>query len=439
MDAWSRCINALQTHYPSEEIHTWIRPLQAQPHSTATELVLLAPNAFIFEHVSARYLPRITTLFQQIAGSKGVVRLELAPPVSLPPSAAASLLESAPVFAGHNLLPGYTLSNFIVGQNNQMGLTAILQVSRQPGARSHNPLLLYGATGLGKTHLMSALGHRLQESGTNQRVLYLRADELLIQLQRALQMQVLDHLQQHLQPVDVLLLDDVQFLARQPAIQDAFAYTFTRWLDQGKQLIVSCDRYPHEMNGLEARLQSRLISGLSVPIEAPDFATRVAIVHAKARARGESFSHDVARLIAQRVQANIRELEGALNTLLARAQYRQQPLTLSLAQDVLRDLFHSRKSTPSMESVQHTVADYYGLTLHELLSKSRARALARPRQIAMALCKELTDHSLPLIGDAFAGRDHSTVMYAYRKVQALRETDARINDDWNALIHKLKG
>ena len=440
MDVWSRCLERLEAEFPPEDVHTWLKPLQADVRDDAT--VLYAPNAFIVEQVRERYLPRIRELVHYFAGHADV-GLEIGsrpkPVEALPPSPSqfAAAPAPAPLPFNGNLDSHYTFANFVEGRSNQLGLAAAFQAAQKPGDRAHNPLLLYGGTGLGKTHLMLAAGNAMRQINPNARVLYLRSEQFFSAMIRALQEKTMDQFKRQFQQVDALLIDDIQFFAGKDRTQEEFFHTFNALFDGKQQIILTCDRYPREVEGLEARLKSRLAWGLSVAIEPPDFETRAAIVLAKARERGAEIPDDVAFLIAKKMRSNVRDLEGALNTLTARANFTGRAITTEFAQETLRDLLRAQQQAISIPNIQKTVADYYGLQIKDLLSKRRTRSLARPRQVAMALTKELTEHSLPEIGDAFAGRDHTTVLHACRQIKLLMETDGKLREDWDKLIRKL--
>ncbi|MEN5040644.1 chromosomal replication initiator protein DnaA [Stenotrophomonas sp. TWI700] len=442
MDAWSRSLERLEAEFPPEDVHTWLKPLQADLR--ADSLVLYAPNAFIVDQVRELYLPRIKELVAHFAGF-GDVFLEIgsrprpveAQIASIPGlSAPAAPAEPLVPFAG-NMDSHYTFANFVEGRSNQLGLAAAFQAAQKPGDRAHNPLLLYGGTGLGKTHLMFAAGNAMRQANPAAKVLYLRSEQFFSAMIRALQEKTMDQFKRQFQQVDALLIDDIQFFAGKDRTQEEFFHTFNALFDGKQQIILTCDRYPREVEGLEARLKSRLAWGLSVAIEPPDFETRAAIVLAKARERGTDIPDDVAFLIAKKMRSNVRDLEGALNTLAARANFTGRAITTDFAQETLRDLLRAQQQAISIPNIQKTVADYYGLQIKDLLSKRRTRSLARPRQVAMALTKELTEHSLPEIGDAFAGRDHTTVLHACRQIRTLMEADGKLREDWDKLIRKL--
>ncbi|MBF6023256.1 chromosomal replication initiator protein DnaA [Lysobacter niastensis] len=441
MEAWPRCLERLEAEYPAEDVHTWLKPLQATQRDDIT--VLYAPNAFVVEHVRERYLARIRELLLHFAGTQEV-SLEVG---SLPRAAkpANDIPAPRPVpvsgaaaepFQG-NLDNHYTFENFVEGRSNQLGRAAAWQAAQKPGERAHNPLLLYGGTGLGKTHLMFAAGNAMRTNNPGMRVMYLRSEQFFSAMMKALQDKAMDQFKRQFQQVDALLIDDIQFFAGKDRTQEEFFHTFNALFDGKQQIILTCDRYPREVEGLEPRLKSRLAWGLSVAIEPPDFETRAQIVLSKARERGANIPEEVAFLLAKKMRSNVRDLEGALNTLTARANFTGRAITPEFAQETLRDLLRAQQQAIGIPNIQKTVADYYGLQIKDLLSKRRTRSLARPRQMAMALTKELTEHSLPEIGDAFAGRDHTTVLHACRQIRTLMETDGKLREDWDKLIRKL--
>ena len=450
MDAWPRCLERLEAELPAEDVHTWLKPLQASPREDG--YVLYAPNAFVRDEVRDRYLVRIRELLAHFAGS-GEVSLEIgslrraaAPAAPMAGTAAsggtaAATVATSPVddFQGH-LDTHYTFDNFVEGRSNQLGRAAAWQAAQKPGDRAHNPLLLYGGTGLGKTHLMFAAGNAMRANKPGMRVMYMRSEQFMSAFTKALYDKTsggMEAFKRQFQGIDALLIDDIQFFAGKDRTQEEFFHTFNALFDGKQQIILTCDRYPREVEGLEPRLKSRLGWGLSVAIDPPDFETRAQIVLSKARERGTVIPDDVANLIAKKMRSNVRDLEGALNTLAARANFTGRPITAEFAQETLRDLLRAQQQAIGMPIIQKVVADYYGLQIKDLLSKRRTRSLARPRQVAMALAKELTEHSLPEIGDAFAGRDHTTVLHACRQVKNLLQTDGKLREDWDKLVRKL--
>ena len=440
MEAWPRCLERLEAELPAEDIHTWLRPLQATRRDGT--VVLYAPNAFVRDEVRTRYLARIRELLGHFGGGDDVA-LEIGsmprPEAAAPAPALAAHPQALPPFHG-NLDSHYTFDNFVEGRSNQLGRAAAWHAAQSPGDRAHNPLLLYGSTGLGKTHLMMAAGNRMRELDPAVRVLYLRSEQFMSAFTRALYDKSsggMEAFKRQFQGIDALLIDDIQFFAGKDRTQEEFFHTFNALFEGRQQIIMTCDRFPREVEGLEPRLKSRLGWGLSVAIDPPDFETRAQIVLSKARERGTAIPEDVAFLIAKRMRSNVRDLEGALNTLAAQANFTGRTITAEFAQETLRDLLRAQMQSVSIANIQKTVADYYGLQIKDLLSKRRTRTLARPRQVAMALSKELTEHSLPEIGDAFAGRDHTTVLHACRQIRNLMETDGKLREDWDKLIRKL--
>ena len=438
--AWPLCLERLEAELSAEDFHTWIKPLQVTPQGEG--LALFAPNAFVVDTVREHHLGRIVELLRHYSGQDRLpVRLEVGtlarvktpkPPIVV----RASANRIAPDDHVSNLDPNYNFDTFVEGKSNQLGKSAVLQVAQNPG-RAYNPLLLYGGTGLGKTHLMHAAGNLMRTANPGMKVLYLRSEQFIRAMIKALQEKGMDQFKQQFQRIDALLIDDIQFFAGKDRTQEEFFHTFNALFDGKQQIILTCDRYPKEVENLEPRLKSRLGWGLSVAIEPPDFETRAAILLNKAQARAIALPDEVAYLIARRMRSNVRDLEGALNTLAARANFTGRAITLEFAQETLRDLLRAQQQAISMANIQKTVADYYGLRLVDLNGKSRTRSMVRPRQMAMGLAKELTEHSLPEIGDAFGGRDHTTVLHACRVVRELVETDGKLREDWDKLVRKL--
>ncbi|MBS7458960.1 chromosomal replication initiator protein DnaA [Coralloluteibacterium stylophorae] len=436
---WPQCLARLEAELPADEVHTWLKPLQAEAGDG--QLRLYAPNAFVVETVRDRYLGRIRELVAYFADGIGlsleVGSLRRTAPAAAAPATAAETRPAAPSTLPSNLDSHYSFDNFVEGRSNQLGRIAALQAAQKPGDRAHNPLLLYGGTGLGKTHLMMAAGNLIRQQNPAARVLYLRSEQFFSAMMRAFQDKSMDQFKRQFQSVDALLIDDIQFFAGKDRTQEEFFHTFNALFDFNRQIILTCDRYPREVDGMEPRLKSRLAWGLSVAIEPPDFETRAAIVLSKAQQRGVALPEDVAYLIAKKMRSNVRDLEGALNTLAARGNFMGRAITVEFAQETLRDLLRAQQQAISITNIQKTVADYYQLRVADLLGKKRTRSLARPRQMAMALAKELTEHSLPEIGDAFGGRDHTTVLHATRVIRDLVETDGKQREDWDKLIRKL--
>ncbi len=409
-------------------------------------LRLLAPNGFVLDVVRERFQDRIEAIAAHLAGTKLEVRFEvgsLARHVAEPRETkpATSQVGPAPLEAdfNSNLDPHYTFHNFVEGKSNQLGRAAAYQVAMNPGRRESNPLLLYGGTGLGKTHLMYAAGNLMRQNNPGFRVLYQRSEQFFSAMIKALNAKNMDDFKYRYRSVDALLIDDIQFFAGKDRTQEEFFHTFNALFESNQQIILTCDRYPKEVENMEPRLTSRLGWGLPVAIEPPDFETRAAILLRKAELKGLLLPEEVAFMLAKRMRSHVRDLEGALNTLAARAHFTGRAITIEFAQEALRDLLTVQERTLSIPNIQKVAADYYQLRVSDLLSKRRTRQLARARQMAMALCKELTRHSLPEIGDSFGGRDHTTVLHGCRLIAELRETDGKLREDWEKLLRSLSG
>ncbi|HVF35329.1 MAG TPA: chromosomal replication initiator protein DnaA [Candidatus Saccharimonadia bacterium] len=442
---WQRCLERLASEIPAEEVHTWLRPLQAE--ELGTELRLHAPNTFVLDAVHERYRARIEAVARHLEPELDAVRIDVgsaaAPARPAARRAHTPSAAPAPEALESNIDPHYVFDNFIEGKSNQLGKAAALQVAMNPG-RTYNPLLLYGGTGLGKTHLMHAAGNLMRQNNPAAKVLYQRSEQFFTAMVKALSnksggQKPIDDFKHRYRSVDALMIDDIQFFAGKDRTQEEFFHTFNALFEGKQQIILSCDRYPKEVENLEPRLTSRLGWGLSVAIEPPDFETRAAILLSKAEAKGFALPDDVAFLIARRMRSNVRDLEGALNTLIARATFTGRAVNVEFAQEALRDLLTIQERAVSLTNIQKTVADYFQLRVVDLLSKKRTRSLARPRQVAMALAKELTEHSLPEIGDSFGGRDHTTVLHACRLIRELVATDGRMREDWDKLLRVLTG
>jgi chromosomal replication initiator protein len=437
-DLWRRCLARLEAEFSAEDVQTYLAPLQARESDAG--LTLWAPNAYTLEIVRETYLPQLKRVLDHLAGHSVAVNLQVGAasngserngerqPRSMKPG-----VRRVPEA---NLDPHYTFESFVEGKSNQLGKAAAMQVAQNPG-RAYNPLLLYGGTGLGKTHLMHAAGNLMRAEKPDVNVMYLRSEQFVTGMVRALQQKDMDDFKRRFRSVDALLIDDIQFFAGKNTTQEEFFHTFNALIEGKQQIILTCDRYPKEVDNLEPRLKSRLGWGLSVAIEPPDFETRAAIVLAKAQAKGVDLPEDVAVLMAKRMRSNVRDLEGALNTLVARANFEGRKIGAEFAQETLRDLLTVHAQAITIPNIQKTVADYYQLRLSDMMSKRRSRSVARPRQMAMSLAKELTEHSLPEIGDAFAGRDHTTVLHACRQIKTLVQTDGKLREDWDKLIRKL--
>jgi len=436
-ELWRRCLERLEGELGVEEIHTYLLPLQASEDSGG--LRLLAPNAYTLDHVRHELLPRIRKVVDHLHGTPVKVHIEIGSVTGTHlPLVDSRATPSATSGFEYNLDPYYTFDSFVEGKSNQLGKASAIQVANNPG-RAYNPLLLYGGTGLGKTHLMHAAGNLIRSNDASSKVMYLRSEQFVSAMIDALRTKRMNDFKRRFRDVDALLIDDIQFFAGKNTTQEEFFHTFNALFEGKQQIILTCDRYPKEVDNLEPRLKSRLGWGLSVAIEPPDFETRAAILLSKAASRGIEVPENVAFLIARRMRSNVRDLEGALNTLVARANFLGQAISEDFAQETLRDLLTVHSAAVTLSNIQKTVADYYQIRLSDLLSTSRSRSVVRPRQIAMALGKELTEHSLPEIGKAFGGRDHTTVLHACRTIRDLCQVDGKLRSDWEKLLRELTG
>ncbi|WP_226664001.1 chromosomal replication initiator protein DnaA [Microbulbifer aggregans] len=537
---WKQCSACFQDELPPQQFSTWIRPLRVSDDCAAGELRLVAPNRFILNWVSDKYLDRIRELAMQFngghalhvevvamdrrasrfrrnlssdthspveassarpqngGGSFGMARTPANTPPPAParfggaspsaglfgsgdglldnavaeeagadsltaaerlpadlhgshgsversvPAAPVPPVPSAPrkvevegaIKHGSALNNGFTFASFVEGKSNQLGLAAAQQIADNPGG-AYNPLFIYGGVGLGKTHLMHAVGNALVQRNPNAKVVYLHSERFVADMVKALQLNAISDFKRYYRSVDALLIDDIQFFAGKERSQEEFFHTFNALLEGGQQIILTCDRYPKEIDGLEERLKSRFGWGLTVAVEPPELETRVAILMKKAEQVGVDLPHDSAFFIAQRIRSNVRELEGALRRVIANAQFTGRPIDDILVREALKDLLALQDRLVSIDNIQRVVAEYYKIKVADLLSKRRSRSVARPRQVAMSLAKELTNHSLPEIGDAFGGRDHTTVLHACRKIRELQESDGDIREDVRLLTRSL--
>jgi len=440
---WSRCVGALEHELPEQQFNTWVKPLQAV--ETSTGLRLLAPNRFVVDWVRSNLLARIETFLLADGGLPVSIEIgsreipaPVADPASARPVAAGAASASVGEFFGAPLNANFTFTSFIEGKSNHFAKAAALQVAENPGS-AYNPLFIYGGVGLGKTHLMHAIGHLIRERNPGARVAYLHSERFVSDMVRALQHNRINEFKNTYRSLHALLIDDIQFFAGKDRSQEEFFHTFNALIEGQHQVILTCDRYPKEVEGLEERLKSRFGWGLTVAIEPPDLETCVAILLGKAQIVGVALPEEVAFFIAKCIRSNVRELEGALRRVIANARFLGRPITLDFAREALKDLLALQARLVTVENIQKTVADYYKVRIADLLSKRRSRSVARPRQVAMALAKELTTHSLPEIGDAFGGRDHTTVMHACKRIRELRASEPRIAEEFSALLRTLAG
>jgi len=448
---WNRCLDRLEGEFSPQQFNTWIRPLHAIEDGDS--LRLLAPNHFVRDWVNEHLLNRLTEVLARLQngpaasvivqiGSKefsAETEAAAAPETEAPAETAAqggARATSRAKRQGTGLRPAFTFETFVEGKSNQLARAASMQVAENPGG-AYNPLFIYGGVGLGKTHLVQAIGNAIARSTPSAKVVYLHSERFVADMVNALQHNAINDFKRFYRSVDALLIDDIQFFARKERSQEEFFHTFNALLEGQQQVVLTCDRYPKEVEGLEERLKSRFGWGLPVAIEPPEMETRAAILMRKASQAGVTIDNDVALFIAQRIRSNVRELEGALRRLIATSQFTGQVIDMDLAKEALRDLLMLHDRMVTIDNIQKTVAQYYKLRVADLVSKRRTRSIARPRQISMALAKELTNHSLPEIGDAFGGRDHTTVLHACRKVAELRENHASINEEYAELLRSL--
>ncbi len=490
---WKLCAASLQDELPSQQFNTWIRPLQIDEAAAPLELKLLAPNRFICDWVNDKFLNRIRELAlhyhqdKNLSVAVGVMSRPAAgfqapavpaqalnpiandvrmPPVVQKASPTIDVLEqvgdyeakalnnaeelliepivrSAPeinVEGGlkhsNYLNSSSTFATFVEGKSNQLGLAAARQVAENPGG-AYNPLFIYGGVGLGKTHLMQAVGNAMVARNPNAKVVYLHSERFVADMVKALQLNAINDFKRYYRSMDALLIDDIQFFAGKERSQEEFFHTFNSLLEGGRQIILTCDRFPKEINGLEERLKSRFGWGLTVAVEPPELETRVAILMKKAEQVNIDLPHDAAFFIAQRIRANVRDLEGALKRVIASANFTGRSIDVELVREALKDLLALQDKQVGIDNIQRVVCEYYKIKMNDMISKRRSRSVARPRQVAMALAKELTNHSLPEIGEAFGGRDHTTVLHACRKIKELQEETADIREDMKNLLRSL--
>ncbi len=482
--SWQHCIDCLKVELPSQQYNTWIRPLKAS--IDADVLRISAPNRFILDWVKGKFLSRIEELVTESSGEPLQINLEVfdlrQQEVAIPPARAQSeiqqssaqplakqivkkatetrsLEEQQPllepiqkngqqerrnmgiVIEGKLRHRGAlntenNFENFVVGKSNQLARAAAMQVAENPGY-AYNPLFIYGGVGLGKTHLMHAIGNYLVDKKPGAKVVYLHSETFVATMVSALQLNAISEFKRFYRSVDALLIDDIQFFAGKERSQEEFFHTFNALLEGGQQIILTCDRYHKEIKGLEERLKSRFGWGLTVAVEPPELETRAAILMNKAELSNVELPYDAALFIAQRLRSNVRELEGALKRVIAHANFKGQPINLELIKEALRDLFALQDKLVTIDNIQRSVAEYYKIKMADMLSKRRNRSVARPRQVAMTLSKELTNHSLPEIGDAFGGRDHTTVLHACKQIKKLRHSSIDIQEDYNNLLRSL--
>lgn len=436
---WQKCLLCLEDELSSHQFNTYIRPLQAE--TSTSEVILLAPNKYLLDKVNTLFLPRIDDLAKNHGLNGASLRVgsceqhndaESAPRPSRPNTFA----ERDNFYPLLDLNKDFTFDTFVEGRSNEFARATAVQVSENIGKTS-KCLLLYGGVGLGKTHLMHAVGNSILERYPHLKVAYMYAQRFMEDMVKAIERGTMSEFTQYYRSVDVLLMDDIQFLAKGVKSQEEFFHVFNRLQENGSQIVLTCDRYPKEIEGLEERLKSRFVWGMTAPVEPPELETRVAIVMKKAEVEGIAVPSEVAFFIAEKIRSNVRELEGALKRVIANATFTGREISIAQVKEALKDLLAIQDRQVGIDNIQKTVADYYKIRLGDMHAKRRSRSVARPRQLAMALSKELTNHSLPEIGDSFGGRDHTTVLHACRKIEELRESNREIREDYNNLIRLL--
>nr|WP_040615698.1 chromosomal replication initiator protein DnaA [Rickettsiella grylli] len=439
---WQKCLDRLQDYISLQDFNTWIRPLQAEQKED--QLVLWAPNQFVLHCVNERFLVHINQILTQLDEAPPEVILRVGSRDNQT-SQISPILRNAQGIKGKSRVvktssthinSNFTFINFVEGKSNQLARAASVQVAENPG-EAYNPLLLYGGVGLGKTHLMHAIGNAILLKNPHAKVLYLHSERFVADMIKALQTNTINDFKTYYRSLDALLIDDIQFFAGKDRSQEEFFHTFNTLLESQQQIVLTCDRYPKEMSGVEERLKSRLGWGLTIAIEPPDLETRVAILISKAEQTKISLPQEVAFFIAKRIHSNVRELEGVLKRVVAYAQFTGLQITLELVREAIKDVLALQDKLVTVDNIIKTVAEYYKIKVSDLLSKRRTSSLARARQIAMALAKELTNHSLPELGRAFGGRDHTTVLHAFRKIQELKKTNTGVAEDFINLLRTL--
>jgi chromosomal replication initiator protein len=429
LEFWNKCSEKLENKLSQEDFNTWIRPLKGNLNKNILEIV--APNDFILKYVESNLSDEIMQMIK--IQSKKDISLVFK---TLTKETFVDKYRNNKKSEDTKLVQSYIFDTFVEGKSNHLALAASKQVASNPKG-DYNPLFIYGGVGLGKTHLMHAVGNEILKNEPNKRIVYVHSEKFVSDMVKALQLGAMNEFKSFYRNADALLIDDIQFFAGKEQSQEEFFHTFNALLDRNNQMILTCDKYPKEIDGLEERLKSRLGWGLPVIIDPPELETRAAVLLQKASSMGVSLPNDCAIYIAQRIRSNIRELEGALKRVVANAKFTNQDIDLALVKDALKDLFVISAKMVSIENIQKTVAEYYNIKLSDLLSKRRSRSITRPRQLAMALTKELTRHSLPEIGEAFNGRDHTTVLHACKKIAELRKESPSHEEDYRNLTRAL--
>lgn len=433
---WNSSLSYLEDTIPENDLNTWIRPLQAQEKKEV--ITLLAPNQFIITHVKDHFLSKIEDAIYEISDGQYTVKMEIGTKnielaiITDKNTRTANPINKTPTFINTT----FTFDNFVEGKSNQLAKAASIQVSKNIG-KAYNPLLIYGASGLGKTHLMHATGNAMLANNANANVVYLHSEKFVQDMVKALQQNSIHAFKKYYRNIDALFIDDIQFFAGKERSQEEFFHTFNALLEKNNQIVLTCDKYPKEIDGLEDRLKSRFGYGLPIAIEPPDLETRAAILINKAQQSNIELTHEVAFFIGDRIPSNVRELEGALRRLIANAQFTGADITIAFAKESLYDLMSLQDKLVSINRIQKTVAEYFKIRVADILSKNRQQLVTRPRQIAMSLTRELTNHSLPEIGDAFSGRDHTTVINACKRIKELRSSNYKVKEDYANLLRTL--
>jgi len=438
---WEACLRRLEQELPTQQFNTWVRPLTPEASEEPQTLVLAAPNRFVLELVRERFANKIERLAAETSGRALALKLVLARGVDVPirmaAASAPATRETSALLEGARLNRGFTFDSFVTGKANQLARAAAIQVAENPGV-SYNPLFIYGGVGLGKTHLVHAIGNHLAEQRPQARIRYIHAEQYVSDVVRSVRQRSFDDFKRYYHSLDLLLIDDIQFFSNKDRTQEEFFYAFNALVEAHKQIVITCDTYPKEISGMEERLISRFGWGLTVAIEPPELEMRVAIVLKKAELEASALPEDIAFFIAQNIRSNVRELEGALKKVLAYARFTGRELDLELAKEALRDILNVANRQITIDGIQKAVADYFKIRIADMHSKKRSRNVARPRQVAMALAKDLTQMSLPEIGEAFGNRDHTTVLHACRTITNLRKKDGGLNRDYLVLEQALK-
>ncbi len=437
---WRHCLNRLEQELTDQQFNTWIRPLHAVQHNSG--LTLLAPNKFVLDFVSSTFLQRVGEIADSFSTEALSVEIEIGGYPSGEPNKPAVQTRAAPPtvvdYSKGKLNPNFTFETHVEGKSNQLARAAATQVGENPG-QAYNPLFIYGGVGLGKTHLMQAAGNMICASSPKARVVYIHSERFVADMVRALQHNEINEFKRYYRSLDALLIDDIQFFAGKTHSQEEFFHTFNTLLEGQSQVVITSDRFPKEIDRVQERLISRFGSGLTVPIDPPELETRVAILKKKARQKNVSLEDEAAFFIAKQIRSNVRELEGALHRIIASSGITGRKIDLELIREALRDLIVFQERQVTINNIQKKVAEYFSIRVSDLHAKKRNRNIARPRQIAMTLAKELTNMSLPDIGDAFGGRDHTTVIHACRRIEELVQSDSKVSEDYKNLRKQLSG